>query len=50
MKEYVIVFSFLFVLCLIFFVCFVGTGKDWAILGWVLTGLALVSGALLTSL
>ena len=50
MKESVIVFSFLFVLCLIFFLFFVGTGEDWAIFGWVVTGLALVSGALLNNL
>ena len=49
MKESVIVFSFIFVLCLIFFCMFVGTGEDWAIFGWVITGIALVAGALIMS-
>lgn len=47
MKEYDIVLNFLLVICLIFFAFFVGTGENWAILGWVVTGLMLVTGAIL---
>lgn len=42
--------SFLLIACLILLCFFVATGRAWAILGWIATGLALPIGAILTNL